>query len=136
MLHPNEHSITWQESDVNSRTRREWTREAADWLRSHSQPTDTYLTSFNDITGIYRTLGVPLRYTLTGDNEVEWYGASRRPDLFLWTPWALVQGGDEVQGIIDRARLHGPRYELAQRISVKGAPVIEIYRRIYDNSVP
>ena len=40
-----------------------------------------------------------------------------------------MTGGDEVQGVIDRARLHGPRYELSRRITVKGQPVIEIYHR-------
>jgi 4-amino-4-deoxy-L-arabinose transferase-like glycosyltransferase len=136
LIHPGEHSVTWQESNVNSIARREWIRQSAAWLRASAQPSDTYFTSFGDITGIYRTLGIPLRRTLTGDNEVEWYGASQRPDLFLRTPWAVVQGGDEVQGIIDRARLHGPHYELARRITVKGAPALEIYRRIYDDPVP
>jgi len=136
LVHPAEHSVTWQESDVNSRARREWTQEAADWLRSRSKPTDTYLTSFNDITGIYRTLGIPLRRTLTGDNEADWYGAALRPDLFLHTDWAVVQGGDDAQGVVDRAGRRGPRFDLAQRIVVKGAPVLEIYRRNYDHSVP
>jgi hypothetical protein len=39
-------------------------------------------------------------------------------------------GGDTVQGVIDKAWLHGPRYELARRFTVKGAPAIEIYRRV------
>jgi hypothetical protein len=75
-----------------------------------------------------------LRDTLTGDNDVEWAGAVARPDLFLHTDWAVVEGGDTVQGVIDKARLHGPRYELSKRVTVKGAPVIEIYRRIYDEN--
>ena len=44
-------------------------------------------------------------------------------------------GGDDAQTVIDRARLHGPRYELSRRITVKGAPAIEIYRRLYENPV-
>lgn len=56
-----------------------------------------------------------------------WDGAVARPDLLLNTDWAVVKGGDEVQTLIDKARLHGPRYELRQRITAKDAPVIEIY---------
>ena len=53
----------------------------------------------------------------------------RGPDLFLHEDWAVVIGGDAAQTVVDKARLHGPRYELERRIMVKGAPVIEIYRR-------
>jgi hypothetical protein len=58
---------------------------------------------------------------------VVWDGAVARPDLLLNTDWAVVKGGDEVQTLIDKARLHGPRYELRQRITAEGALVIEIY---------
>jgi hypothetical protein len=34
-----------------------------------------------------------------------------------------------VQSIIDKARLHGPRYDLSERIFVKGQKVVEIYHR-------
>jgi hypothetical protein len=81
------------------------------------------------LTAIYRTRGIPLHETLTGDNDVEWAAAVARPDMVLSTDWAVVMGGDTVQGVIDKARLNGPRYELARRFTVKGAPVIEIYRR-------
>jgi hypothetical protein len=59
--------------------------------------------------------------------------AQSRPDLFLWEDWAVVMGGDDVQSIIDKARLRGPRFELSERIMVKGEPVIEIYHREYEN---
>ncbi len=129
-IHPAEHSIVWQEADVNSRARRQWVSQAADFLRAAAGPHETFFTSFGDLTAIYRTLGIPLRDTLTGDNDVEWDGAVARPDLFLHADWAVVTGGDTVQGVIDKARLHGPRYQLARRITVKGAPAVEIYRRI------
>jgi hypothetical protein len=133
LLHPHEHSVTRNEADVNSRARREWTMQAAAYLRAAAGPHETYFTSFGDLTPIYRMLGVPLRATLTGDNDVEWAGAVVRPDLFLHEDWAVVTGGDPVQGVLDKARLRGPRYELERRIAVKGAPVVEIYRRIYEN---
>jgi hypothetical protein len=37
--------------------------------------------------------------------------------------------------VVDKARLHGPRYELQRRVMVKGAPAIEIYKRIDENPV-
>jgi hypothetical protein len=135
IIHPSEHSTVWQECDVNSRARRHWISEAAEYLRAAAGPHETFFTSFGELTAIYRTLGIPLRDTLTGDNDVEWAGAVARPDLFLHTDWAVVMGGDTVQGVIDKARLHGPRYELTRRFTVKGAPAIEIYRRIDENSV-
>lgn len=128
------HPITWQEADVNSRGRRAWTGQATAYLRRAAGPQDTFFTSFNDMTAIYRTLGIPLRDTLTGDNRLEFMMAESRPDLLLRETWAVVMGGDTVQGVIDRARLlhlhrGGPTYELALRIITKGQPVIEIYRR-------
>lgn len=136
LLHPTQHSIAFQEADVNSRARRQWISQSADFLRAAAGPRQTFFTSFGDLTAIYRTLGIPLRDTLTGDNDVQWDAAVARPDLFLHTDWAVVTGGDAVQGVIDKARLHGPRYDLAQRVTVKGAPAIEIYRRIPDKANP
>ena len=51
------------------------------------------------------------------------------PDLFLREEWAVALGGDPVQPAINRAFLRGPRYTLQKTIMVKGAPVVEIYRR-------
>jgi Dolichyl-phosphate-mannose-protein mannosyltransferase len=133
LIHPKEPPVTWRESEVNSRTRREWIRETAAYLAQAAGPNQTFLTSFGELTPIYRTLGVPLRNTLTGDNDLEWNAAMARPDLFLHTDWAVVQSGDAIQTMIDRARLHGPRYELQRRVTVKAGPVIEIYKRDYED---
>jgi hypothetical protein len=130
LLRPSpEACITWKESQVNSVARRAWTREAAEFLGARYRRGDGVITSFGDLTGIFRTLRLPLRETLTGDNGPHWMGAVARPDLFLWEQWAVVTGGDPVQTAINRARLRGPHYTLARTIIVKGAPVIEIYRR-------
>ena len=149
MLHPYDHSITWQESDVNSRARREWVGAAAAWLRPRMGPNETILTSFSDVTAIYRELGVPLKNTLTGDNDVEFVMATANPPFFLHTDWAVVLSGDDLQTTLDRARRNGPKYELVQRVTVKGEPALEIYRRddvpqipgppelpAHDNSLP
>ncbi len=125
--------ITLQEADVNSRARRQWVSETAAYFGNPAVTNETFFTSFGDVTAVYRTLGIPLVNTLTGDNDVEWAGAVARPDLFLHTDWAVAMGGDDVQTVVDKARLHGPNYELRQRVTVKGAPAIEIYRRIDEN---
>jgi hypothetical protein len=132
LMHPLEHPIVWQEAEINSRGRRQWTAQAVEFLRRAAGPHETFFTSFNDMTAIYRTLGIPLRDTLTGDNDLQFLMASSRPDLFLREDWAVAMGGDAVQQVVDRARLHGPRYELSDRITVKYQPVIEIYHRVYE----
>ena len=67
--------------------------------------------------------------TLTGDNGLAWEAAVLRPELFLWEQWAVVTGGDPVQTAINRARRHGPNFDLVRQIIVKGADVLEIYER-------
>jgi len=129
LLNRAQNPVVWQEAFVNSRARRQWVSETADYLRSAMGPHETFFTSFGDLTAVYRTLDIPLRDTLTGDNDVEWDGAVARPDLFLHTDWAVVMGGDPAQTVIDQAGLRGPRYDLVRRITVKGAPAIEIYKR-------
>lgn len=127
-LHPATPPLTWQEADNNSRARLEWTRLAAAYLRANAAPHDTYLTVTGDATGIYRTNAIPLRKTLTGDMGIEYVLATARPDLFLHENWAVVTGGDQLQTLLDKARLKGPRYDLASRIYVKDGPVLEIYK--------
>ncbi|HXE62393.1 MAG TPA: hypothetical protein VN519_02580 [Bryobacteraceae bacterium] len=129
-LHPRDHSITWQESDVNSRDRRAWVADAANYLRHAMGPHETFITSFSDMTAVYRILGIPLRNTLTGDNDVEFVMTMARPEIFLHTDWALVTGGDPIQTMIDRARRDGPKFELKHRVIVKGEPALEIYKRV------
>lgn len=133
LIHFSEPSAVWQEAEANSRARRQWISQACAYLKSAKGPHETFFTSFGVLTAIYRKLDVPLRDTLTGDNDVEWAGAVARPDLFLHTDWAVAMGGDTAQGVIDRAGLHGPHYELERRIMVKGAPVVEIYKRIHED---
>jgi len=119
--------ITWKESQVNSEARRAWTRQAADFLASRYRRGSGIITTFGDITGIYRRIGVPLRETLTWDNWPLWQAAVIRPDEFLWEEWAVVIGGDPVQSALLRAGAHGPRYERVRTILVPGAPAVEIY---------
>ena len=130
LIHPGiENVLTWKESEVNSVARRAWTREAAAFLRANYQPGSGVFTTFGDISGIFRQAGIPLRDTLTWDNWPYWPAAVARPDLFLRQEWAVAIAGDPVQSAINRAYLRGPRYTLQKIVIVKGADVVEIYRR-------
>jgi hypothetical protein len=120
---------TWQESLVNSAARREWTRQAAEFLAVHYVRGSGIITSSGDITGIYREAGIPLRETFSGDNGFAWLAAMKRPDLFWWHEWAVAVFGDDLDASVRDAARFGIRYRLEKRILVNGAPAIEIYRR-------
>ncbi|MGA2433916.1 MAG: glycosyltransferase family 39 protein [Bryobacteraceae bacterium] len=124
-----ENWICWKESQVNSEVRRAWTTQAAAFLEANRHPGDGVIASFGDLTGIFQDAGIPLRATLHEGNHPLWLAAVSRPGLFLWEKWAVAVSGDPVSSAIDRVRKSGPRYDLVKTIAVKGAPVIEIYRR-------
>ncbi|HUA22411.1 MAG TPA: glycosyltransferase family 39 protein [Bryobacteraceae bacterium] len=130
LLHPDPAGwICWNEARTNSVGRRAWTQEAAAVMQSSYRMGDGILTSFGDMTGILRAAGIPLREMLFND-EPAWMFAVARPALFLHEAWAIAISGDPVATAIQRATLqNGPRYHLVQSIMLRGAPVIEIYRR-------
>ena len=121
--------VTWEESRVNSVARREWTRQTADYLRSRYLRGSGILTGFGDLTGVYRTLAIPLKDTFTPDNGLPFEAAVSRPELFLHEPWVVTMGGTAAQTAVNRAARLGIVYSLEKSIVVKDAPVIEIYRR-------
>ncbi len=128
LVHPQPESwITWKESLVNSEGRRAWTREAAAYLKPRFVPGSGIITSFGDITGIYREMGIPLRETFTECDGLPWDAAITRPDLFLWQEWAVVRRGDPVYTAV--AVKSDWRYSLVKTIIEKDEPVIEIYHR-------
>jgi len=120
--------ICWKESEVNSAARREWTRQGAEFLGANYGG-GGIAASFGDLTGIFRRAGIPLREVLHEGNGPAWLGAVGRPDLMLHEEWAVAIAGDKLATAILRAQQTGPRYRCAKMIAVKGAPVIEIYRR-------
>jgi hypothetical protein len=87
------------------------------------------ITSFGDLTGIYRQMNIPLRETFTVCDGLPWEAAVRRPDLFLTEEWAVVARGDQVDRALALAKKMGVRYSLEKTIVKKNEPVIEIYRR-------
>ncbi len=130
LLHPSTETwIAWKESQVNSETRRKWTAETAKFLREHYRPGSGVFTTFGDITGVFLQAGIPLRETLTWDNNPHWQAAIQRPDLFLREEWAVTLAGGPVQSCLLKAALNGPRYTLRKRILSKDAPAVEIYQR-------
>lgn len=130
-VHPSQENwIAWKESQVNSEGRRLWVREAAGFLGPRYHRGAGILTSFGDLTAIYRETGIPLRETFTGDNGLPWQATVTRPDLFLHQQWAVVIGGDDAQSAINRAARFGIHYRLEKMIVAPKSPVIEIYRRI------
>ena len=130
LLHPTPARwITWEESRVNSETRRAWTRDVAAYLAPRYVRGSGILTGFGDITGVYREMGIPLRDTFTPDNGLPFEAAATRPDLFLHETWAVVTGGSQAQSAINRAGRYRIYYTLEKTVMMKDAPVIEIYRR-------
>ncbi len=126
-LHPE--SICWKESQVNSVTRREWTRQAASYLAANYARGDGIIFPFGDMTGVLREAGIPIREGLYDGNGAAYGMALDRPDLFLQPRWALAYSGDRIATAILRGDKRGPHYQLVSTIIVKGAPVIEIYHR-------
>lgn len=130
LVHPQPSDwVTWKESQTNSIARRAWTKAAASALAG-SYRQGGIITSFSELTGILRQSGIPFREALHDGDEPAWTAATLRPDLFLHEEWALTIAGDSVATAIQRASFKtGPRYHLVQTVKVKGAPVIEIYKR-------
>jgi hypothetical protein len=114
---------------VNSVARREWTALAAAYLADQYKPGMGILYSFGDLTGVLRTAGISLAEGLHEGNHPAWDAAIARPELFLREEWALTISGDVVSQTIAKTVTNGPHYELKKQVIVKGAPVLEIYRR-------
>jgi hypothetical protein len=122
-------SIVWKESQVNSDARRAWTMQTASYLQQNLRPSDGIFTSFGDLTGIFRSAGVPLRKTLHDGNNPHWNIAVMRADRYLFEEWAVAFSGDMAATAIQRANDRCPLYDLIARVEVRGAQPIEIYRR-------
>jgi hypothetical protein len=120
----------WKESQVNSVVRRAWTRDAAAFLRANYRPGDGIVYGFGDLTGVLREAGIPLRETLHDGNNPHFMAVLVRPDLFLSEEWALTISADPVATALLKLPRSGTHYDLVKSIPAKGAPPIEIYRRV------
>jgi len=137
VAHPNAEAwVCWKESQVNSEARRAWTRQAAEFLRNSRRAGEGVAASFGDLTGIFRSAGVPLRFNLHEGNGPQWLATITRPDLFLREPWVVSISGDTLAAALARLGPDGPRYDLVKTIIAKGGPVIQIYRRARSRTAP
>lgn len=121
--------ICWKESQVNSDDRRDWTHQAASYLKANYRKGDGIIASFGDLTGVLREAGIPLRESVHSGNNPEYDAAVARPDLFLHYKWALAFAGDPVATAVQKIGRTAPAYDRVQAISVGKAQVVEIYRR-------
>jgi len=129
-LHPSPSNwVTWEESRVNSESRRAWTAQAVDYLKPRYLRGTGILGEAGDLRGVYREAGIPLREVFNVDNGLPFDAAILRPELFLHEEWIVTQGGGKAQTAGMRAGLRGKNYTLVKQIIVKDAPVIEVYRR-------
>jgi hypothetical protein len=122
-------SICWKESAVNSEARREWTKEAAQYLAENFEPRSGIAISFGDLAGVLRTAGIPIREALHEGNHPEWDATIARPDLMLSKAWVVADAGDDLDTAVRKAERPGVHYQLERQIMVKDAPAVEIYRR-------
>lgn len=116
--------VCWKESQVNSEARRDWTRQTAAYLRSHYRSGTGIFSELGDMAGVFREAGIPLREVLQEGNEPAWEVVIKRPDLFLHEEWAVVFGEDEADKAVKRL----PKYQPTERIAVKDARPVDIYR--------
>lgn len=127
--------ITWKESQVNSKARREWTARVAAILKESYRHGAGVLFSWGDLTGAFREAGIPLRETLHIGNGPEFEGAIARPDLMLLEEWVIAISADPVASAMPKTWRSGPHYEQMGTVFVQGGPVIEIHRRTHDHTL-
>ncbi len=118
--------ISWEEARIASEERREWTAEAAAYMKENYQRGSGIVFWFGDLAPVFRQAGIPIREGLYQDNGEAWKSAMAQPAVFQKEAWALAQSGDAVDQAVQR---QGSAYQLAKRIEVKGAPAVLIYRR-------
>ena len=124
-----ENWVCWKESQVNSEPRRAWTREAAAYLRANYRPGDRILTSFSDLTNIYREVGIPFRATVNECNGLLFEARLKKPELFLEENWVVAISGDQVSQAMAKAHFGRYSYRCVKIVEVKGAAPVQIFRR-------
>ncbi len=125
-----ENWVTWKESQVNSVTRRAWTREAADYLRDKYVPGRGIVAHFGDQAAIFRDAGIPLRQVVHDGDGLYFQGIVQRPEVFLWQEWVVSIAGDPLSRGMAAYSAKTPRYRRVKMVETKGAPAIEIWRRL------
>ncbi len=122
-------SICWKEARENSELRRGWTVPAAGFLEDNYRRGSGILFTFGRLSEVLRRAGIPLREGFHEGNGRIWGATLADPGRLLHEEWALAIPDDMVSDAIVRADGQGMHYRLRDQISVKGAPMVEIYHR-------
>jgi Dolichyl-phosphate-mannose-protein mannosyltransferase len=120
-------SICWKESEVNSRARRDWNHQAAQFLAANYRLGSGLMLPFGDLSGILREADIPL-----GEAEGN-YPSPDEPtpnSEMLRREWSVAYAGDPLAQAVARANKQGAHFALRKQIAVEGAQVVEIYQRI------
>ncbi|MDX2270275.1 MAG: glycosyltransferase family 39 protein [Bryobacter sp.] len=121
--------LTWNEADRNSRSRLAWTRHIGTLLTKLHRPGDGIFMPFGDLTATLQFAGIPLRECLHNGDLLAFERVAARPDLFLRERWAIVIATDPPGEALHRAVESGLPYSLLLRLSLKNAPVVEVWQR-------
>ena len=132
LAHPSpDRWVTWAESRANSEGRRAWTQQAAAFLAPRYVRGSGIITSSgDDLAGIYRVMGIPLRETFSVCNGLPWLATLAPP-----RPVSLAGMG---RGEARRpggcrhpsgSRRSGIRYDLELSIAHRFEPTIDLYHR-------
>lgn len=112
---------------MNSVSRRAWTNAAAAFLQRNYNGEGIWA-PFGDVTGIFCRARIPLREVLHEGNGPAWLAATRRPDLYHPTMWAISQRRerDPVWRAMEGA---GFAYQRIDSIYTHEPPPLIIYKR-------
>jgi hypothetical protein len=130
--HSPENWICWKESQVNSKSRRFWTENAAAFLKQNYHEGDGLLMRFGDVTAILSYARIPLKEAIHEGNGPEWLATVSRLDLLHRPKWAVAQlkDDDPVLRAIDKANRTNVTYQPVLEIDTRKDPVVRIYRRV------
>lgn len=120
--------VCWKESQVNSKARRAWTADLAQFLKENYRGGGIAM-SFGDATGALRQAGIPLRETMHEGSGYVWNAVMARPEFFLHEEWAITLSGDALASALPRGERRGLRYDCQRTIEVEGAPVVKVWRK-------
>lgn len=117
--------ICWKESQVNSDSRRAWTKLGEEFLDARYQSGDGVLVEFGDLAGVFGKAGLPLREALHEGNGPAWFANTMPDGIVRQTKWAMAQKGDKLALRLEEAK----SFHVVDDVVVPGAPDLLIYER-------